>query len=81
MNEITTESICDKQDDYEPVALTVMVTFTGSLSSPGRGDWLVVGVALLDGMVRGEDARGKAMVGPEKNHHSTSDRDRITVIW
>lgn len=52
--------------DYEPVALTVMVTLTGSLSSPGAGAWPVVGVALMGEMVRGEDARGNAMVGPGK---------------
>ena len=51
---------------YEPVALMVMVTLTGSSSSPGGGAWLVVGVALRGEMVRGEDARGKAMVGPAK---------------
>ena len=50
--------------DYEPVALTVMVTLTGSLSSPGGGAWLVVGVALRGEVVRGEDARGRAKVGP-----------------
>ena len=44
----------------------VMVTLTGSSSSPGGGAWLVVGVALRGEMVRGEDARGKAMVGPAK---------------
>ncbi len=53
--------------NYEPVALTVMVTLTGSLSSPEGGAWLVVGVALMGDVVRGEDARGKAMVGPGKD--------------
>lgn len=55
--------------DYEPVALTVMVTLTGSLSSPEGGAWLVVGVAVRGEMVRGEDARGRAMVGPGKDQH------------
>lgn len=53
--------------DYEPVALTVMVTLTGSLSSPGGGAWLVVGVALRGEVVRGEDARGRAKVGPGRS--------------
>lgn len=44
--------------DYEPVALTVMVTLTGS--SSGGEAWLAA---------RGEDARGKAMVGPGKDQH------------
>lgn len=52
------------QHHYGPVALTVMVTFTRSLSSPGGGAWLVVGVALVGEMVRGEEARGKIKVGP-----------------
>lgn len=52
--------------DYEPVALTVIVTLTGSLSSPGAGAWPGVCVALMGEMVRGEDARGNAMVGPGK---------------
>lgn len=43
-----------------------MVTLTGSLSSPGAGAWPVVGVALMGEMVRGEDARGNAKVGPGK---------------
>lgn len=55
-----------------------MVTLTGSLSSPGGGAWLVVGVvgvALRGGeVVRGEAARGKAMVGPEKDQHQEEDR-------
>lgn len=55
--------------DYDPVALTVMVTLTGSLSSPGGGAWLVVGVAVRGEIVIGEDARGKAMVGPGKDQH------------
>ncbi len=62
--------------DYEPVALTVMVTLTGSLSSPGGGAWPVVGVALRGEMVRGEDARGKAMVGPGKDQHQGSASGR-----
>lgn len=55
--------------DYEPVALTVMVTLTGSFSSPGVGTWPVVGVALWGEMVRGEDALGIAMVGPGGDQH------------
>lgn len=58
-------------NDYEPVALTVMVTLTGSLSSPGAGAWLVV--ALMGEVVRGEDARGKAMVGPGKDQCQGSE--------
>lgn len=53
---------------YEPVALTVIVTLTGSLSSVG-GAWIVgvgLGVALGGGMVSGEAARGIAITGPEK---------------
>lgn len=50
--------------NYEPVALTVMVTLTGSLSSPGGGSWPMVAGALRVEVVRGEDARGKARVGP-----------------
>lgn len=48
--------------------MTVMVTFTGSLSSPGGGVGLTlgVGVAPWGDVVRGEAARGKAMVGPGK---------------
>ena len=58
--------------DYEPVALTVMVTLTGSLLSPGGGAWLVAGVALAGEVVRGEAARGKAMVGPGKDQRQGS---------
>lgn len=62
--------------DYEPVALTVMVTLTGSLSSPGGGAWLVgVRVALIGEEVRGEDARGKAMAGPAKHQSSVDKTD------
>ena len=46
-----------------------MVTLTGSLSSPGGGPWLAEGVALMGEMVRGEAARGKAMVGPGRDQH------------
>jgi len=37
----------------------VIVTLTGSLSSPGGGAWLAVRVAL-----RGDAARGKTKAGP-----------------
>lgn len=62
--------------DYEPAALTVIVTLTGSLSSPGVGAWLAVGVALRGDMVRGEAARGKAMVGPGKDQRQGSASSR-----
>lgn len=61
-----------------------MVTLTGSLSSPGGGAWLVVvGVALVGDVVRGEDARGKAIVGPVKkkqNQGSASGRQAVQVF-
>lgn len=43
-----------------------MVTLTGSLSSPREGAWLMVGGALGGEVVRGEDARGNARVGPAR---------------
>lgn len=64
--------------DQEPVALTVMVTLTGSLSSPGGGAWLVgVGVEV----VRGEAARGKEMAAPARDqhrHHTSENKSLIS---
>lgn len=70
---------CD-QHHYEPVALTVMVTLTGSLSSVG-GAWSVgvgLGVALGGGMVSGEAARGIAIAGPGKEGFWTSEKLKDT---
>lgn len=56
--------------NYEPVALTVMVTLTGSLSSTVGGAWpvvVVMGVGLAlrgEEVVRGEAARGMGKAGP-----------------
>lgn len=64
---------------YDPAALTVMVTLTGSLSSPGAGwAWPPVLVALGGGMVRGEDALGMAMAGPVSESSSVDQRQEQT---
>lgn len=44
----------------------MMVTLTGSLSSPVGGAGSAVGVTLGGVMVKGEAARGKTRVGPGK---------------
>lgn len=55
------------------------MTLTGSLSSPGGGAWLIVGMALPGEVVRGEDARGIAMVGPVKDQRQGSASGRPMI--